>query len=250
MSKATKRYLELRRREMWLQLFSEGLDAFTDIEIKAEVLHGREQISSETTAEKFTEWVCQAMDRLDALVADKETRSNVMLCCSNRFPIEHIKRLKEELDLTGDLDALLEFMHTDESWHGLSFYEYPERIGNVIYVTKIPFDPKQFSSTNDVAEKRTCYCHCPHIRPAIRHLEPLSSTFCLCGSGFYKTLWEAILNQPIHVEVLNTVARGADRCRFAIYLPTEAQQPSKRQLLSEDHKLTKDPCHAPTHDSI
>ena len=219
MHKTTKRYLEHRHREMWVQLFSEGLETYTEPETKSEVLNGHENISSVLTSNEFSDWVCQAMDRLDGLVEDKETRRNVMLCCSNRFPIEHIKRLREKLTPTGDLDAVLDFMRSDESYHGLSFYEYPKREGNVIYMTKIPYDPKGFSATNELAERRAKYCHCPHIRPAVRDQKPVSPTYCLCGSGWYKTLWEGILGQSVHVEVLDTVARGADHCRFAIHLP-------------------------------
>jgi hypothetical protein len=235
MRKTTKRYLKHRKREMWIQLFSEGLDTFTNTETKVEVLTDQEQISVETTADEFAGWVCQSIDRLDALVQDKEIRRKVMLCCSNRFPIAHIKCLKEELDMTGDLDALLEFMRKDTSWHGYSFYEHPERIGDVIFVTKIPFDPKQYHSTNDLTEKRVSYCHCPHIRPAIRGSQPVSSTFCLCGSGWYKTLWEGILEQSVQVEVLDTVARGADHCRFAIYLPSPEQKTPTNRNFSTDH---------------
>ncbi len=219
MGKKTKQDWEVRHREMWMQLFAEGLDKYTGETTKAEVLNGHDKLSVKSTSAEVSEWIRGAMERLDALVEDKETRRCVMLCCSNRFPVDRIKLLREEYDRTGDVDKLLEYMHKDDSWHGLSYSEYPERDGNVIYVTKIPYDPKSFDSTNDLAEKRASYCHCPHIRPAVRDQKAISATFCLCGSGWYKTLWEGLLNQPVHVEVLDTIARGADKCRFAIHLP-------------------------------
>ncbi|MFX1566281.1 MAG: hypothetical protein ACFFCH_09840 [Promethearchaeota archaeon] len=221
MSSNTRRYLELRHREMWVQLFTEGLDKYSTPKTKADVLNGRDEISPSSTTSKVCDWICAAIKRLDLLVTDKETRQNIMLCCSNRFPVDLMKPLREEFDQTGDLDALLALMDEDRSWHGFSRYGCIERNANILYVTKIPADPEGFKSTTDKTEKQVRYCHCPHIRPAIRKQKRISPTFCLCGSGCYKTLWEGLLNQSVHVEVLETVAQGATYCRFAIHLPDQ-----------------------------
>ncbi|MBU7032677.1 MAG: hypothetical protein HXS53_09110 [Theionarchaea archaeon] len=49
----------------------------------------------------------------------------------------------------------------------------------------------------------------------------ISPTFCYCGAGWYKTLWEGVLDKPIDIEVLQSVIRGDECCEFAIYLPPE-----------------------------
>lgn len=47
----------------------------------------------------------------------------------------------------------------------------------------------------------------------------LYPTYCYCGAGFYKGIWEEILKKPVKVEVLKTVMKGDDICQIAIYLP-------------------------------
>ena len=47
----------------------------------------------------------------------------------------------------------------------------------------------------------------------------LSPTYCYCGAGFYKGLWEGILQKPVMVEILESVMKGDDVCKIAIHLP-------------------------------
>lgn len=47
----------------------------------------------------------------------------------------------------------------------------------------------------------------------------LSPTFCWCGAGWYRRLWEGILSQPIKVEHMETLIKGHDQCTLVITLP-------------------------------
>jgi hypothetical protein len=205
----------------WLEKFAKGLDKFAGKSVKAKVMKAAPDASAEKDANQVTEWLLAAIDRLDALVPDKETRRSIMLCCSDVFPEQRIRKLRAEYERAGDLDALIKWMHEDSSWKGLSYYEYPKREGNIIYVTKIPYNPKGFREATDPASKHASYCHCALVRPAIRDGTPVSPTFCLCGSGWYKTLWEGVLGKPVRVEIVKTVSQGADCCTFAIHLPLD-----------------------------
>ena len=49
--------------------------------------------------------------------------------------------------------------------------------------------------------------------------EEISFTFCNCGAGWFKPLWEGILGEPVDVVCEESVLRGDDRCHFAIHLP-------------------------------
>jgi hypothetical protein len=60
------------------------------------------------------------------------------------------------------------------------------------------------------------YCHCPRIRAALHSVEHMPSLYCYCGAGFYKAIWEEILQRPIQVDVLESVLDGDEVCRFAI----------------------------------
>ncbi len=93
------------------------------------------------------------------------------------------------------------------------------RDGNVVYETKIPFLTPQFLAETDPVMKRYFYCHCPWSREAIRSGAAVSPIFCNCSAGFHRKPWQAALGQSVQVDVLESVLKGDDRCRFAIHLP-------------------------------
>ena len=49
--------------------------------------------------------------------------------------------------------------------------------------------------------------------------ERLPASYCYCGAGYYKDMWEYILGSPVEVEVLTSVLQGDDECSIAICLP-------------------------------
>jgi hypothetical protein len=94
------------------------------------------------------------------------------------------------------------------------------RKGNILFVTKIPYMAKEYLAETDPDKKRYHYCHCPWARESLRVGEmPVSARFCQCSAGFHKKSWEVIFEQPLQVDVLESVLKGDMRCRFAIHLP-------------------------------
>ena len=230
MNQDTKRYLETRHRIMWKQLFTEGLDTHTSEAVKTEILNGQTKHPVEPTSESFSTWVCSAMDRLDALVQDKDTRRKIMQGCSSRIPVARLELLQEVYQQTGNLDCLIEFINHDTAWRNPDYSEYLVRDGNRLFVTKTHQNPKDCDTADYNADLPALSCHCPHIQPAIRAQKSISPSFCLCGSGWYKHLWEAILEHPVRVEMLETGASGAAYCRFVIHL---LEEPSQSQCASD-----------------
>jgi hypothetical protein len=101
--------------------------------------------------------------------------------------------------------------------------ESGRREGSVIFVSKIPYQAKQYLAETDPTLKRYYGCHCPWAREAIQRGDAgFAATFCYCSGGFHKKPWEVILGQPLRVDVLESILRGDTRCRFAIHLPPEA----------------------------
>ena len=112
-------------------------------------------------------------------------------------------------------DEVLEFIRNEPEMGG------GVRIGNIVFETKIPFLTKEYLSESNPQLKRYYYCHCPWAREAVKSGEEVAPIFCNCSAGFHKKPWEGALGQKIHVEVLESVLKGDDRCRFAIHLPEE-----------------------------
>lgn len=95
--------------------------------------------------------------------------------------------------------------------------------GNNIIATKIPKSGHliEYVKEIDPEIKRQYYCHCPRVREAVKTSERISPTYCYCGAGFCKGIWEEILQEPVEVEVLESVLAGGEVCRIAIHLPSD-----------------------------
>lgn len=98
------------------------------------------------------------------------------------------------------------------------------REGNIIYVSKIPYNARCYLAETDPTLKRYYACHCPWAREAIKSGEVrLNAIFCNCSGGFHKKPWEVIYGQTLQVDVLESVIKGDFRCRFAIHLPEKME---------------------------
>ena len=82
-------------------------------------------------------------------------------------------------------------------------------------------DAGALAGLTDPEKKRQVYCHCPRVRDALKTGVTISPAYCYCGAGFYKGIWEEILQAPVEVEVLKSVLKGDQVCTIAIHLPRE-----------------------------
>jgi hypothetical protein len=95
-----------------------------------------------------------------------------------------------------------------------------QRIGDRIYVTKIPCEPTKYLEERDPRMKRYYACHCPLARTAIRDCESeVPVMFCYCSAGFTKLTYDVIFGEPVEIEMLESALKGDMRCRFAIKIP-------------------------------
>ncbi len=96
------------------------------------------------------------------------------------------------------------------------------RDGNILYITKIPYNAKQYLAEADTVMKRFYACHCPWARQAIKNGSiRMNPVFCYCSGGFSKKPWEVIFGQSLKVDLLESALKGDLRCRFAVHLPDQ-----------------------------
>lgn len=94
------------------------------------------------------------------------------------------------------------------------------REGNVVYEVKIPYMAKEWLAETDPQMRRYYYCHCPWVRESLRTGDvSVSPTFCNCAAAFHKKSWEIIFGKSLRAEVLESILKGDERCKFAIHLP-------------------------------
>ncbi len=93
------------------------------------------------------------------------------------------------------------------------------REGQVIFLTKIPYDPDRYISEPEPDLKRFYACHCPFVRYALlTNEQSVIPEWCYCSAGFEKQLFDVLYGKELKVEVLETPFKGDTRCRFAVYL--------------------------------
>ncbi len=135
----------------------------------------------------------------------------------HRSLVRHLRKLQRagELFYTQEItDEVVAFIEINQE------IESGVRDGNVLYISKIPYNTKQYLATTDPTLKRFYACHCPWARQSIKngnlHLDPV---FCYCSGGYVKKPWEVIFGQTLKVELLESVIKGDFHCRFAVHLP-------------------------------
>lgn len=58
-------------------------------------------------------------------------------------------------------------------------------------------------------------CYCGSVSQT---RQPFSATYCLCSCGWYRGLFEALLQRPVEVELLGSIIQGDENCQFLIHL--------------------------------
>jgi hypothetical protein len=227
---------ELDFERAWLGKFSARLDEIAGEQIREQVLEGSEALMLESPRAAVIDWTKGAMERLDSLVEEGERRA-ILTGCACQYPRSALSGPRKAFEETGDVDfaqrllqeqfeALLrETLQLEEElvqavvsrgWGSAGV-----RQGSTVVATKIPKSGYllEYLREQDPGRKRALYCHCPRVRDALKSSATISPTYCYCGGGFYRGIWEEILQQPVEVELLESVLQGDEVCKFAVHLP-------------------------------
>jgi hypothetical protein len=228
---------ELDFERAWLGKLSARLDEVVGEQIRKQVLAGSEALRSESPRDMVIDWTKGAMERLDSLVGEADRRA-IMTGCACQYPVSDLREMRKVYAETGNVSLvhrmlqgqfesfLREALHLGEGLVsaivGRGWGSAGVRHGVTIIATKIPKSGNllEYIGETDPARKRALYCHCPRTREALSAAVAISPTYCYCGAGFYRGIWEEVLQQPVEVEVLETVLRGDEVCKFAVYLPS------------------------------
>ena len=219
----------------WLGKLARSIEDKAGEPVRDRVMEGHESLSSASGPTEIIAWTRGMMDRLESSI-DTQSVGKVLAACACEYPKKALRPIRNEYQASGDLNLahtmlrrLFESFLRDNlgldndligdivgrGW-GLAGI----RDGNTITATKIPKSGNlvAYMKEEDPDKQREYYCHCPRIREMLRTGETLSAAYCYCGAGFYKKIWEEILQQPVKVEVLESLLKGDSVCKFAIHL--------------------------------
>jgi hypothetical protein len=220
----------------WQSKLAHSIETSASDEVRQKVLLGGAHLSDQSPRSDIIDWSRCAITELESSVP-LETAELILTECACRYPNEALQPIREIYLQRGDItevhgmlqsrfrDFLADTLVLDETeietildqgW-GLAGL----RQGNTVLATKIPKSGylKEYLQEEDPQRRREMYCHCPRVRDSIKLNASLPKSYCYCGAGFYKDIWETILGEPVQVEVRSSVLQGDDACTIAIYLP-------------------------------
>ncbi len=184
------------------------------------------------------------LDRLIGRIGYEATQQ-LLSDCMRDLPDEYFIDEREKYIKSADIDEYLrnkhqEFVHQLQKCQqeGVLFFsqeitdevvEYVKsrletecgvREGNLLFITKIPYNAKKYLAETDPTMQRYYACHCPWAREAIKNGNiTLNAVFCNCSGGFSKKPWEVIFGKKLQVDLLESALKGDFRCRFVVHLP-------------------------------
>jgi len=198
----------------WDERLVKSLERVMSEEITSEIMKDREKFFTiESSYEDRIQWLKDMLNRLDN-VTNEDQKYNILSCCAHEFSPKRINYLKNIYNNTKDIDEVINEMQKDYAW-----YEKPVREGDLIYITKIPVNQDGYKKAQNIEEKKKNYCHCRFINDNFE--KGISPTFCYCGTGWYRQLWEGILEKPIKIKIIKSLLKGDETCKVAIKLPQE-----------------------------
>lgn len=220
----------------WLEKFSRCLEQEAGEEIRTAVMQGSEGLNQTSDRLEVAHWTRTAIEKLSTLVEEDRLRT-IMTGCACQYPESELSDIRQKYAETQNLDIVhsmlqqrfenfleesLELDRTmiteiiNRGWGLAGIID-----GDSIIATKIPKSGflVAYMNETDPQKKRQYYCHCPRVREVIKHGETLPKIYCYCGAGYYKGIWEEILQKPVQVEVIESVLEGAEVCKISIHLP-------------------------------
>jgi hypothetical protein len=130
------------------------------------------------------------MDALDQAV-DEPTRQAIMQACGRQcIGNSTLDKARKLAKAASGLDDLLAQLNQAHIGGGHLHHE-----GDVIHATYT-----------------RCYCGSVN-----QTKEPFSPTYCYCSCGWYRQLFETLLERPVAVELVSSIIQGDESCRFLIH---------------------------------
>ena len=165
----------------WLDRLADTLDERVGEKERKDLVEAGGEISESSSLEKKAAWTKCMMECLEAKVDEKTCRGIMSNNLHVRLPnTGYVRRLRAIYKKQGDIDEILGLFRRDwldriEKKYGRQSeshklvesdptVEAGVRKGNVVYVSKVPFNLKGAMNTADEKEKHYRLCHCGWVR--------------------------------------------------------------------------------------
>ncbi len=103
--------------------------------------------------------------------------------------------------------------------------ELDEFLARIRYTGPSQIDIRRDGDVIDWVELHPDGCVCPLVKRGVIRLD---KKLCICGAAWVRYLFQQVAKTPVEVEIVETIASGAENCHFRIRLlggaPTHGPQ--------------------------
>ena len=171
------------------QVFQETIEGHVDEATQEVLVQACAEYSGLTTPLQRARCIKSMIDALDQAV-DEPARQAIMQACGRQcIGASALDKARKLAKTAADLDDLLEKLNQAHLGGG-----HLRREGDVIH-----------------AAYDRCYCG-----SVSKTKEPFSATYCHCSCGWFRQLFETLLEKPVTVELVSSIIQGDASCRFKI----------------------------------
>jgi predicted hydrocarbon binding protein len=171
--------------------FLNNLDDQASKSVHEQLMQNRAQYDTLTTGTQTARWIADLVDDLAVEIGADGAKAVMEACgqqCIGKSVLDRARLIKQD---SSTIDEFLEKLNHAHIGGGKLWRE-----NNVIY-----------------ASYERCYCG-----SVSKTRQPISTIYCQCSCGWYKKLFEATLDKPVTVELLDSIIHGADTCQFIIHI--------------------------------
>lgn len=218
---------------LWLEKLRGRLEVELGPEAAGRVLEGSGGLCDDSPAGARDGWTREMLGRLRK-EAGEEAAERILLGCACLPPTSKLDEAREAYAETGSIESARRVLERDflaflTEVAGIAAEDARSlvaggwgmagvlRDGRIV-ATKIPRSGSlaEYLAETDPDRRRSLYCHCPRVRHLVGTGGEPDSIYCYCGGGFYRFIWEYVLDGPVEVELLQSVMEGDDVCSFAV----------------------------------
>lgn len=167
---------------------AKNIEKETNPEVLQKIMQNVEQFESTFDRVKKAEWIKGAIERLEHEVG-KEKSLKIMENCGRDCCRKHT-RYKKLIKESKSIEEFLDKLSTGS------------------------FQFKLKDKSTVVGEYNKCYCY--QVKQTKKPFP--TKTYCHCGAGYIKEIFESFLEKLVDVELVQSVITGAGSCKFLIHI--------------------------------
>jgi effector-binding domain-containing protein len=210
----------------WSEVYKENLFKFLNSELANQIWGEGDKITPFTLVDERVKWVANTVDKLK-MYTNQDLQFKILSKVALKRPKEEINKYKQLFKETGDINKVFyELNRNLENTSTGGFLEKPRIENNLLKLSKVPMNRKEYDQAMTNDEKRRAFCFCSLIREAkAPKVDPI---FCYRAAGWDRQLWEEVLDVSFEkCKVTKSILKNDNYCAWEYSLPDKTILSSK-----------------------